>query len=128
MHEQGKTKRWKTQQLVRICTKGCQRLLESHKQLWNKFISVTTDGTPNLTHKNLGLLKMIQDFLRNWKYFFPPLQTGFNTNHVTSIDVKLVNSYSKRFEPQTVHIPVTRSGCWRYRCTIPLQCSMAQLR
>jgi hypothetical protein len=34
---------------------------ERHKLSWNKLISVTTHGSPNLTDKGLGLLKRVQD-------------------------------------------------------------------
>jgi len=47
---------WKQEkpQLVRKCMKGCQQLLDD-KLLWNKLISMTTDGLPHLTGKGQGL-------------------------------------------------------------------------
>jgi len=32
------------------------------------------------------------------------------------------------YEPQTVHIPAKRGGCWTYWYTIPLQCLIDELR
>jgi hypothetical protein len=40
----------------------------------NKLISVTTEGSPNVTSKNTGLLKRVQDSFHetypNWEMFF----------------------------------------------------------
>jgi hypothetical protein len=44
----------------------CERLsatLERHKLSRNKLISVTTDGSPNLGDRNVGLLNMMQDII-----------------------------------------------------------------
>ena len=36
-------------------------VINRFKLPWNKFTNVTTDGSPNLTGKNIGLLKRLQD-------------------------------------------------------------------
>ena len=33
---------------------------------WNKLTNVTTDGSPNLTGKNVGLLKRLQDKMKEY--------------------------------------------------------------
>uniref|UniRef100_A0A8C6Y931 HAT C-terminal dimerisation domain-containing protein n=1 Tax=Naja naja TaxID=35670 RepID=A0A8C6Y931_NAJNA len=40
-------------------------VIEKMKLPWSKLANVTTDGTPNLTGKNLGLLKRIQDKVKD---------------------------------------------------------------
>ena len=36
-------------------------VIDRFKLPWNKLTNVTTDGSPNLTGKNVGLLKRLQD-------------------------------------------------------------------
>ena len=36
-------------------------VIDRFKLPWNKLTNITTDGSPNLTGKNLGLLKRLQD-------------------------------------------------------------------
>lgn len=78
-------------------------VIEKMKLPWSKLANVTTDGSPNLTGKNVGLLKRIQDIVKeenpNQDVIFlhciihqeslckPILQL----NHVVNPVVKLVN-------------------------------------
>ena len=39
-------------------------LLALNDLSWDKLVNVTTDGSPNLTGKNVGLLKIIEDKVR----------------------------------------------------------------
>jgi hypothetical protein len=56
--------------------------------LWNKLISITTDGSPNLKGKNQGFFKRVQDSFHDRKTLSIIHQEVFcktvpNMNHVT---------------------------------------------
>ncbi|XP_077386299.1 general transcription factor II-I repeat domain-containing protein 2-like isoform X1 [Festucalex cinctus] len=77
--------------------------IEKHKLPWSKLANVTTDGSPNLTGKNVGLLKRIQDkvkeenpeqdviFLHCIIHQESLCKSVLQLNHVVNPVVKLVN-------------------------------------
>lgn len=77
--------------------------IEKHKLPWSKLANVTTDGSPNLTGKNVGLLKRIQDkvkeenpeqdviFLHCLIHQESLCKSALQLNHVVNPVVKLVS-------------------------------------
>lgn len=77
--------------------------MERHKLPWSKLANVTTDGSPNLTGKNVGLLKRIQDrvkednpeqeviFLHCIIHQEALCKTVLQLDHVVKPVVKLIN-------------------------------------
>ena len=77
--------------------------IEKHKLPWSKLANVTTDGSPNLTGKNVGLLKRIQDkvkeenpeqdviFLHCIIHQESLCKSVLQLNHVVNPVVKIVN-------------------------------------
>ena len=82
------------------CVSGC---LEKSNLPWTKLLNVTTDGSPNLTGKNVGLLRRIQDrvkddnpnsdliFLHCIIHQESLCKSVLQLDHVTKTVVKLVN-------------------------------------
>lgn len=77
--------------------------IENMKLPWSKFVNVTTDGSPNLTGKNVGLLRRIQNkvkdenpdqdviFLHCILHQESLCKSVLQLNHVVNPVVKLVN-------------------------------------
>lgn len=87
------------------CVSGC---LEKFNLPWTKLLNVTTDGSPNLTGKNIGLLRRIQDrvkddspnsdliFLHCIIHQESLCKSVLQLDHVTKTMVKLVNLIQAR--------------------------------
>ncbi|XP_067940656.1 general transcription factor II-I repeat domain-containing protein 2A-like [Watersipora subatra] len=78
-------------------------VIDNMKLLWSKLINVTTDGSPNLTGKNVGLLRRIQNkvkdenpdqdviFLHCIIHQESLCKSVLQLNHVVNLVVKLIN-------------------------------------
>lgn len=103
-------------------------VIENVKLPWSKLVNVTTDGSPNLTGKNVGLLRRIQDKVKNENpdqdvIFLHCIihqeslcKSVLQLNHVVNSVVKLVNFMRAR----ETSAPLLRS--WRKLMRITRTC------
>ena len=105
---------------------------------WSKLANVTTDGSPNLTGKNVRLLKRIQDkvkeetpdqdiiFLHCIIHQKSLCKSLLKLNHVANTVVKVVNFIRARTSAPSVYFVLRGNRCRSPELTLPLSCPLVK--
>lgn len=113
-------------------------VIEKMKLPWSKLANVTTDGSPNLTGKNVGLLKRIQDIVKeenpNQDIIFlhciihqeSLCKSILQLNHVVNPVIKLVNFIRAKGLQHRQFIKFWRKLMGSPRLTLPLSCPLVE--